>query len=112
MPVIRNALVIAWLGLVGCGPPEGEAGCLALVDTYATRLVECGEYETYEDAENAIYTAFFESGGWLTCRSVDELRDPESFYDECLPALETLDCDPAAPSPAACSDQLIVHFGD
>lgn len=87
---------------------EGAVACDEFVDVYATRLVECGAYATYDDAEAAII-ANISAGTPARVENCDDiwgLRDRVSFHDDCIPGIRALEC--SAPSlPPACVDQLL-----
>jgi hypothetical protein len=100
-------LAMGLAALTGC-QREGTAACYEFVETYGGRLVECGVYLTQEDAEAALEADIAAStpARVQSCEDIWGLRDRYEFRDECLPALETLDC-AAMALPASCEDQLL-----
>ena len=87
---------------------EGADACDEYVNAYATRLVECGEYATYAEAEAAVVAAIAASTPprIQSCDDVWGLRDRVLFNDECIPGIRALDCTTMS-FPAACEDQLL-----
>lgn len=43
----------------------------------------------------------------LECEWAVAIRDRESLYDECIPALQALPCGAAGPAPVSCEDQIV-----
>lgn len=107
---MRRALIVLvpLLALPGCFEREGAGACRELVDTYAARLVECGEFATHAEAEAAIVANIAASTPERieSCDDIWGIRDRVSFRDECLPGIEALPCGSAA-LPVACDDQLL-----
>lgn len=87
---------------------EGAIACDEFVDVLATRLVECGEFATYEDAEIAVIMSIAE-GSPARVQSCDDiwgLRNRVDFHDECIPGIMMMDCT-ATELPVTCQRQLL-----
>ena len=77
----------------------------------AVRIAEasarCGEM----DRETA-YRSYLKQAVRGDCHSVVAVRDSTRLYDDCLPALETINCSDflAYRLPSACKDQLVIKL--
>lgn len=106
---MRHALpLLALLATSACAQREGARACHELVDVYATRLVECGAYPTYDEAADAIMAqiAAATPARIQSCDDFWGLRERVSFRDDCLPGVAMLDC-AATTLPPACEGQLL-----
>lgn len=106
---MRHAvLVLALLAATACTRREGAAACDELVDVYANRLVECGEYATYDEAADAVVAGIAAStpARVQSCDDIWGLRERVSFHDDCIPGIMALECG-AMSLPPACEGQLL-----
>lgn len=109
---MRGAMLIGTLALAaGCtGPVDATATCETFVDAWADYDVRCGltaapSSDGATDADVArIEMDFFGAEGCATATEAD-FRDSTSLREECVPALEELECD-ATSVPEACADQI------
>jgi len=90
--------------LCGCGTSPVTA-CEDVVDAVGVAFVRCG-FGTPEAVESVAETEF---GG---CENIDDIRDIDELYEECIPAIRTLDCDDieAGRVPASCENQFLIEI--
>jgi hypothetical protein len=95
--------------LAACGSSPGEDACEAFVDAFSKRAVDGCALGTPASIRASIL-ASFGTLGVDECSDFTRVRDEISFYDECLPALEVLECSAfaAGPLPTSCNMQLLV----
>ena len=100
-------LVVSAL-LAGCH--TGEKACRSLRDAFKDKLMEC--YGLSEEQAKDAWKEVLASDGGESCQDVDDIRDPDEFWDECLPMYEMTTCEELDMSsgalPEACHDQLIL----
>ena len=122
MKNVLVSLLLLFL-LASCGGDDDKnkaavTACQDLADAVATRLVECAEQrngvalqpEERKAAYQASYNSFVQEAVGGECDAIKSVRDSESLYDECLPALQnSVTCDNvlAGNLPAVCQKQLI-----
>lgn len=104
----RTLALYAALVLPACSPNAGVVGCEDFVEVMGDKAEECGfDREANEDAAEDGATM------GMGCRAVVDLRDPDAFYDECLPYLRGLTCaeldNPDVMIPPSCSMQILVR---
>lgn len=105
----RNWIVAASVALLmttGCADSVAVEACNDFVDAFADRAAACG----FDRAANA--QAVEDSATMnLGCGAADEVRDPTSFYDGCIPFVEALTCseldDTSLTLPESCVGQLL-----
>jgi hypothetical protein len=110
--------------LAGCGDDDrgnqaAVAACEDLADAMATNLVKCAEQTAgrgvtvseseRQEAIQQTHDQFVQDAVGGDCGSIKTVRDSESLYDECLPALDSLPCNDLLNGslPAVCQKQLI-----
>jgi len=105
---LRRVLLACSLTTVAaCGGSPAEDACEAFIDAYSTRVAdECGA-ATRDEVRRGLLVGF-SMFGVDECSDFTGVRDEGSFYGECLPAIEVLECDALDLSPASCTDQLQV----
>ncbi len=109
MPSLQRSLATAcFVALLGaCGSNPGEDACEAFVDAYTTRASDGCAMGTRDEIRDAIFVSF-SSLGVDECSDFTKVRDEDSFYAECIPAIEVLECSAFSSLPAACNMQLQV----
>jgi hypothetical protein len=108
---MRFFVGLVMVGLAACGADEAEVACEDFVDAAATRISDGCMLLSREDAEAQVLAAIRNAGADDGCSDVDDVRDRASFYEECLPMLEVLECSRFMMSdglPASCQGQFIV----
>ncbi|GAB5544044.1 MAG: hypothetical protein RLP09_44900 [Sandaracinaceae bacterium] len=101
----RALLVSCSLALAaGCSQNVGEVACEDVITTIGDVAERCGyDRQATEDDFRRLLP--------VECAEIVELRDADSFYDECLPQLGALTCgefdDPSFTLPPSCRDQLL-----
>jgi hypothetical protein len=93
------------------GTPEAAVKACHDFVSHAAAMMQrtCDANETLEELEAELESQFESSYGDGGCEGADGLRDEMSFYEACLPGLDTMeDClaDREAALPEACGDQL------
>lgn len=102
--VVRAGLLLAMVGLLGCGDAGAEA-CQDLVKTIADRAGDCGFDR--DDFERSFEARLTEGRG---CEDIIRVRDEDAFYEVCIPFFENLECGPflngSFEPPPECERQL------
>lgn len=101
------ALCSALVLLGACGTSPGEDACEAFIDAYSKRVVDDCGMSTRAAVRADIFRGF-SSLGVDECSDFTKVRDETSFYGECLPGVEVLECSTLGPLPSACNSQLLV----
>ena len=110
-PGISGLFAAGCLATVACGESAGEEACDTFVDTYVTKAAdECG-LGTREAVRESLF-AGFSMLGIESCADVDSVRDESSFYDDCIPWIESATCEQLTMSdslPESCRGQLQIE---
>jgi len=112
MPSLQRPLALScFVVLLGaCASNPGEDACEAFVDAYTTRASDECALGTREEIRAAIFVGFSPLGV-DECSDFTKVRDEDSFYAECIPAIQVLECSAFSSSsslPTSCSTQLQV----
>jgi hypothetical protein len=123
--VIRIAVAASMLPLSSCSSDDSGSGssgtefqcpnttaeaplaCCELINAIIEACVRCNmgtEHACSVQANKSVMTASHNQG----CGGADQIRDSQSLYDECLPALQSISCSDLSngQTPASCTDQI------
>jgi len=111
--MLRPSPFVFLFALTAAGACENaspsELACDAFVDTLVEKLADDCQLASPSEARDIVRESF-RAVGIGSCEDVDDIRDEDELYEECLPAVEALDCDEVTTAqPPSCSGQLIVY---
>ena len=98
--------LVAAAALAGCGPSDEEV-CGDLVDAVTEALVRCN-LGTREQIRQLLEQQLG------SCSDVKDIRDEDALYDECIPWLESVECNELVSASQngqlheSCEDQLLL----
>ncbi len=93
------------------GTSEPAVACCDFGDSMVAICVRCvglSEAACVDVVTDALDSESMGQG----CAGADQLRDSDVFYDECLPAMESVSCDDflGGNLPASCQDQILYQM--
>jgi hypothetical protein len=104
--------------LFGCSEDDPEFVCEASTEParaccdFARAVLDNCERcnpDSERDCVDSVTVAIDDTSNGAGCEGADALRDSESFYAECLPALRALECTDTA-IPESCQEQIGYDF--
>ena len=110
-----GVVFLVGLTLMGCSDDECRTepaqACCDWVDFWVDACVQCST-SSMEQCEEEVRAAIDAASNDQGCEGADRIRNRDSFYEECLPELEMLECSEleAGNVPTACYDQILYQI--